>query len=93
MGIPLPLPKKGADPPNFRGQGQPIGAFELPTISEAVHAGCDDRSPIGGLSGFIIIQFNPFNTINHFCLDWVGLEAGYVTSNIKRFNFYTAVVM
>ena len=27
------------------------GAFELPTISEAVHAGGDDRSPLAGLSG------------------------------------------
>jgi len=26
-------------------------AFELPTTSEAVHAGGDDRSPIAGLSG------------------------------------------
>jgi len=36
----------------MQGQGQPDGAFELPTISEAVHAGGDDRSPIAGLSGF-----------------------------------------
>jgi len=35
----------------IQGQGQPIGAFELPTISEAVHAGGDDRSPLVGLSG------------------------------------------
>ena len=34
------------------GQGQPIGAFELPTISKAVHAGGDDCSPLAGLSGF-----------------------------------------
>ena len=27
------------------------GAFELPTTSEAVHAGGDDRSPLAGLSG------------------------------------------
>jgi len=27
-------------------------AFELPIISEAVHAGGDDRSPLAGLSGF-----------------------------------------
>ena len=26
-------------------------AFELPTISEAVYAGGDDRSPLAGLSG------------------------------------------
>jgi len=36
----------------MQGQGQPDGAFELPTISKAVHAGGDDRSPIAGLSGF-----------------------------------------
>jgi len=36
----------------IQGQGQPIGAFELPTISEAVHAGGDDRSHLAGLSGF-----------------------------------------
>jgi len=35
----------------IQGQGQPIRAFELPTISEAVHAGGDDRSPLAGLSG------------------------------------------
>ena len=33
------------------GQGQPHGAFELPTISEAMHDGGDDRSPLAGLSG------------------------------------------
>jgi len=27
---------------------RPHGAFELPTISEAVHAGGDDRSPVAG---------------------------------------------
>jgi len=32
-------------------QGQGHGAFELPTTSEAVHAGGDDRSPLAGLSG------------------------------------------
>jgi len=35
----------------IQGQGQHHGAFELPTISEAVHAGGDDRSPLAGLSG------------------------------------------
>ena len=33
-------------------QGQGHGAFELPTTSEGVHAGGDDRSPLAGLSGF-----------------------------------------
>jgi len=28
-----------------------VWAFELPTTSEAVHAGGDDRSPLAGLSG------------------------------------------
>jgi len=32
-------------------QSQGHGAFELPTTSEAVHAGGDDRSPLAGLSG------------------------------------------
>jgi len=36
----------------IQGQGQGHGAFELPTTSEAVHAGGDDRSPLAGLSGF-----------------------------------------
>jgi len=40
------------DPDPIQGQGQHHGAFELPTISEAVHAGGDDRSPLAGLSGF-----------------------------------------
>ena len=34
-----------------RSKGQGHGAFELPTTSEAVHAGGDDRSPVVGLSG------------------------------------------
>ena len=38
----------------MQGQGQHHGAFELPTISEAVHAGGDDRSPLAGLSGYIL---------------------------------------
>ena len=36
----------------MQGQGQPHWAFELPTISEPLHAGGDDRSPLAGLSGF-----------------------------------------
>jgi len=36
----------------IQGQGQGHGAFEIPTISEAVHPGGDDRSPLAGLSGF-----------------------------------------
>jgi len=35
----------------IQGQGQPLEAFELPTISEAMHAGGNDRSPLAGLSG------------------------------------------
>ena len=35
----------------IQGQSQGHGAFELPTTSEAVHAGGDDRSPLAGLSG------------------------------------------
>jgi len=35
----------------IQGQGQGLGAFELRTISEAMHAGGDDRSPLAGLSG------------------------------------------
>jgi len=35
----------------IQSQGQGHGAFELPTTSEAVHAGGDDRSPLAGLSG------------------------------------------
>jgi len=34
-------------------QGQGHGAFKLPTISEAVHAGGDDSSPFEGLSGYV----------------------------------------
>ena len=37
----------------IQGQGQGHVAFELPTTSEAVHAGGDDRSPLAGLSGFL----------------------------------------
>jgi len=36
-------------------QGQGHGAFELPTTSEAVHAGGDDRSPLAGLSGLYML--------------------------------------
>jgi len=35
----------------IQAQGQGHGAFELPTTSEAMHAGGDDRSPLAGLSG------------------------------------------
>ena len=37
----------------IQGQGQDHGAFELPTVSETVHAGGDDHSPLAGLSGFL----------------------------------------
>jgi len=39
----------------IQGHGQSHGAFELPTTSEAVHAGGDDRSPLAGLSGFNVM--------------------------------------
>jgi len=38
-------------------EGQGHAAFELPTTSEAVHAGGDDRSPLAGLSGFFFTVF------------------------------------
>jgi len=38
----------------IQGQGQGHVAFELPTTSDAVHAGGDDRSPLAGLSGLIL---------------------------------------
>jgi len=37
----------------IQGQGQGHWVFELPTTSEAVHAGGDDRSPLAGLSGLV----------------------------------------
>ena len=40
----------------IQGQGQGHGAFELPTTSEAVHAGGDDCSPLVGLSD-LLLQF------------------------------------
>jgi len=39
----------------MQGQGQDHGAFELPTVSEAVHAGDDDRSLLAGLSGLSLL--------------------------------------
>ena len=42
----------GHDLDPIQGQGQDHRAFELPTVSETVHAGGDDRSPLAGLSGF-----------------------------------------
>jgi len=39
----------------IQGQGQGHGAFELPKIAEAVHAGGDDCSPLAGLSGFRVV--------------------------------------
>ena len=36
------------------GHRQGHGVFELPTTSEAVHAGGDDRSPLAGLSGCVV---------------------------------------
>jgi len=41
----------------IQGQGQGHGAFELPTTSEAVHVGGDDRSPLAGLSGLLRASF------------------------------------
>jgi len=41
-----------ADLDPIQGQGQGHGAFELPKISEAMHAGGDDRSPLAGLSRY-----------------------------------------
>ena len=40
----------------IQGQGEGHGACELPTTSEAVHAGGDDRSPLAGLSGSYMHQ-------------------------------------
>ena len=40
------------------------GAFELPTTSEAVHAGGDDHSPLAGLSGFSFVF--KFRFVVHF---------------------------
>ena len=51
----------------MQGQGQGHGAFELPTTSEAVHAGGDDRSPLAGLSGILTYLFScypPFVALN-----------------------------
>ena len=42
----------------IQGLGQGHGAFELPTTSEAVHAGGDDRSPLAGLSGNKYFDFD-----------------------------------
>ena len=44
-------------------QGQGHRAFELPTISEAVHAGGDDRSPLAGLSGLTSVLSPTFGVI------------------------------
>jgi len=41
----------------IEGQSQGDGAFDLPTIIQAVHAGGDDCSPLAGLSGVKICCF------------------------------------
>ena len=73
------------------GQDQVHGAFELPTTSEAVHAGGDDRSPIAGLSGINImtdilmytnIQLSNM-TINNERTLWKWVEV-HVTSAVVR---------
>jgi len=38
----------------IEGQGRGHGAFELPTISEVVHAGGVDRSPLAGFSDCLL---------------------------------------
>ena len=59
----------------IQGQGQPIGAFELPTISEAVHAGGDDRSPLAGLSRFILCMQSNIKVIceSQYCMYYLNL--------------------
>ena len=42
----------------IQGQGQGHGAFQLPTVSETVRAGGDDRSPLAGLSGSIPVPLH-----------------------------------
>ena len=49
----------------IQGQGQGHGAFELPTTSEAVHAGGDDRSPLAGLSGFTYTLYKGTHISSH----------------------------
>ena len=53
-------------------QGQGHGAFELPTTSEAVHAGGDDRSPLAGLSGVpVALPLTFFQFLLHmYCHSW-----------------------
>ena len=48
----------------IQGQAQGHGAFELPTTSEAVHAGGDDRSPLSGLSGLPFFTENEVDVNN-----------------------------
>ena len=53
----------------IQGQGQGHGAFELPTTSEAVHAGGNDRSPLAGLSGWILfLKDTQFIFAKCYCL-------------------------
>ena len=49
----------------IQGQGQGHGAFELPTTSEAVHAGGDDRSPLAGLSGIVHVLSEMQSSLTH----------------------------
>jgi len=54
--------------------------FELPTTSEAVHAGGDDRSPLAGLSGLVAVSTLSFLwVLRHY---WLGVtveqKAGYI---------------
>jgi len=50
--------------------------FELPTISEAVHDGGNDRSPLSGLSGIISSCF--------FCETLARLKLGYVALKLTK---------
>jgi len=57
----------------IQGQGQGHGAFELPKISESVHAGGDDRQP----------PLGAFYTVNHKKRDILFLTISL--ANLNRF--------
>ena len=70
----------------MQGQGQGHGAFELPTTSEAVHAGGDDRSPLAGLSGtYLTLQV--YRGSASLLLDLEPSQHRYDTAEIVCFNF------
>jgi len=72
----------------IQGQGQGYGAFELPTTSEAVHAGGDDRSPLAGLSGYS----RSWCQLSDYVILWRGIKLQRMPDFHNNIRFFWHIV-